>query len=141
MINFNYEYDIDLSNEKELRKWIEYVIRNEGKQEGEIEYIFVTDVYLHQLNVKFLNHDTLTDIITFDNSLGNLVSGDIFISIDRVQENSTLYEVSLLEELYRVMVHGILHLCGHHDKTTLQQKNMRQLENHYLSYFSEGSNP
>lgn len=137
MINFNYEFNFTLDNESDYSAWIETVINNEGKEVGEIEYIFVSDDYLYELNQKFLNHDTLTDIITFDNTLGDVLGADIFISIERVQENSDVYGHSFKEELRRVMVHGVLHLCGYKDKSEKDIKLMRRKEDQYLSDFSE----
>ena len=137
MINFNYEFDFTLDNESAYSSWIESVINHEGKEVGEIEYIFVSDDYLYELNQKFLNHDTLTDIITFDNTLGDVLGADIFISIERVQENSDVYGNSFKEELRRVMVHGVLHLCGYKDKSEQDIKLMRRKEDQYLSDFSE----
>ena len=132
MINFNYETDFVLVNEGILAEWINDCIKNEEHRLEEINYIFCDDEYLLKLNVEFLNHDTLTDIISFDNSVGKIIQGDIFISIERVKENAIDFKVSTLEELYRVMVHGVLHYCGYKDKSEDEEKVMRQKENHYL---------
>lgn len=133
MINFNYETVFPLDNEKQLSEWIKGVISEEGCQLEEVNYIFCDDAYLHKLNVEFLNHDTLTDIISFDYSVGKNIQGDIFISVERVADNAKDFNVSVNEELQRVMVHGVLHYCGYKDKTDSDAKLMREKENHYLS--------
>ena len=109
------------------------VIGSEGKVVGELTYVFCNDQQLLKLNKEFLNHDTLTDIITFDYSLGNEIHGEIYISTDRVEENAEEFEVSFMNELSRVMVHGILHLCGYKDKSEEEKNQMRNKENHYLA--------
>lgn len=131
MISFNYESDFKLHNEKELSIWISSVINSEGFKEGDINYIFCNDDYLLQLNQEFLNHDTLTDIISFDYTLGKEINGDIFISIERVLDNAKDYQVDFSNELHRVMVHGVLHYCGYNDKTQKETQLMRIKENHY----------
>lgn len=129
MIEFNYETDFNLTNETLLKDWINDIATSEDFEIGEINYIFCDDAYLHKLNVEFLNHDTLTDIISFDNSLGKLLNGDIFISVSRVKENAKDYKVSFDNELHRVMIHGVLHYMGYKDKTDLEKKEMRIREN------------
>ena len=133
MIKFNYELDFKLSNEINISEWISSVISSEGLKEGEINYIFCNDEYLHKLNVEFLNHDTLTDIISFDYSVGKELHGDIFISAERVKDNAKDFKVSFKEELERVLVHGVLHFCGYRDKTDEDMKEIRAKENHYLN--------
>lgn len=133
MIQFNYETDFLLDNESHLSEWISNLIASEGFKLEEINYIFCDDDYLHKLNVEFLNHDTLTDIISFDYSIGKIIQGDIFISIERVKENAVDFKVSFLEELHRVMAHGVLHYCGYKDKTKADKTLMVEKENHYLS--------
>ncbi|MEM6685183.1 MAG: rRNA maturation RNase YbeY [Bacteroidota bacterium] len=135
MISFHYETDFELQNEAQISAWITNVIVSEKKNEGEINYIFCDDGYLHKLNVEFLNHDTLTDIISFDNSIGNELHGDIFISVERVADNAKDFNVSVAEELRRVMVHGVLHYCGYKDKTEAEQAEMRNKENEKLQMF------
>ena len=135
MISFHYETQFELPNEAQIEQWISKVIASENKKEGEINYIFCDDAYLHKLNVEFLNHDTLTDIISFDNTVGNGLHGDIFISVERVEDNANEFNVSLDEELKRVMIHGILHYCGFKDKTDADQKVMTQKENEKLKMF------
>ena len=95
--------------------------------------MFCDDAYLHKLNVQFLNHDTLTDIISFDNSLGKQIHGEIYISIERVKENASTYRVAFLEELHRVIIHGVLHFCGYKDKSKQEQDTMTRMENKALN--------
>jgi probable rRNA maturation factor len=135
MISFNYETGFDLDNEQEYADWIGRVLDTENKTEGEINYIFCDDAYLLEKNIEFLNHDTLTDIISFDYTLGNLISGDIFISVERVKDNAIDFKVDFIEELKRVMVHGILHYCGYTDKTEEGEQQMRAKEDEKLKMF------
>jgi len=132
MINFYSETDFKLEQEDQVSTWISGIITNEEFDEGEISYIFCDDKYLHKLNVDFLNHDTFTDIISFDNSLGKQINGDIYISVERVHENATIYKTTFKNELHRVIVHGILHFCGFKDKTELDAKTMRSKEDESL---------
>lgn len=122
-----------LKQKKMLKNWIYETISTEQCQLGNISYIFCSDKYLHKMNVKYLNHDTYTDIITFDYSEDKLISGDLFISYERVKQNARTYNKYLIEELHRVMIHGVLHLCGYGDKTESEKKQMRSKEDHYLS--------
>ena len=135
MISFNYETDFELGNETLFSNWIAKIIESENRLEGEINYIFCDDEYLHKINLQYLNHDTLTDIISFDYSEGNFLQGDVFISIERVQDNATDFNISLLEELKRVMAHGILHYCGYKDKSAEEEKIMRQKEEEKMKMF------
>jgi probable rRNA maturation factor len=132
MISFNYENNFKLTNEIKLSKWLSSVILAENCKEDEINYIFCDDEYLHIINVEFLNHDTFTDIISFDYSIGKTLQGDIYISTERVEDNANDYKVQFYEELQRVMVHGILHYCGYKDKTPEDAKLMRAKEEFYL---------
>ncbi len=132
MIAFNYETDFNLKNETTTEKWILEAVDEEGFEVGEINYIFCNDEYLHKINVEFLQHDTLTDIISFDYTLGKLIGGDIFISIERVKDNAKDFNVSFEEELHRVLIHGILHYMGYKDKTDEEKQLMRAKENYYL---------
>lgn len=136
MISYHYETDFALDNENGLSEWILNVIESKGFLLGEINYIFCDDTYLHKLNVEFLNHDTLTDIISFDYTMGKLISGDIFISIERVKENANEFDVTFQQELQRVMVHGVLHYTGLKDKTFKEKELMREEENRALSKLS-----
>lgn len=135
MISFNYETDFELQDEAKYEGWLSEVIESEDKTEGEINYIFCDDEYLLQKNIEFLDHDTLTDIISFDYTMGSLISGDIFISVERVAENAKEYNVSFDEELKRVMVHGILHYCGYGDKTEEDSQVMRAKEEQKMMLF------
>ena len=133
MINFNYETDFFLKSEKTISNWISNVIYSEEYKLEEINYVFCNDDYLHKLNVEFLNHDTLTDIISFDYTVGKIIQGDIFISIERVRDNSKNFKVPFIEELHRVLVHGVLHYCGYKDKENSDTMVMRDKENLYLA--------
>ena len=135
MVIFNYETDFQLENELVYEQWIDAVIESEGKEPGEINYIFCDDEYLHNINMQYLNHDTLTDIISFDYCIGDLISGDIFISIERVQDNAKDYEVSFNEELLRVLAHGVLHYCGYKDKSESEALLMRSKEQEKINMF------
>lgn len=133
MIEFNFETDFKLGNDTLLNEWISNVITSEGFEVGEVHYIFCDDEFLHKLNVEFLNHDTLTDVISFDYRMGNQINGEIFISVERVQDNAKDFNNSFEEELHRVMIHGILHFCGYKDKTDEEEALMRIKENEALS--------
>ena len=133
MINFNYETEFKLDSEQQISTWISNTISSESFKLEEINYVFCNDDYLHKLNVEFLNHDTLTDIISFDYSIGKIIQGDIFISIERVVDNAKDFDVSFEQELRRVIIHGVLHYCGYKDKTEDDAKVMRDKENHYLN--------
>jgi len=132
MIEFNYETNFTLKNDLKISEWIQECILKEGFKLGDINYIFCDDAYLHKLNVEFLNHDTLTDIISFDNTMGSLVSGDIFNSVERVKENAATYSTSFETELHRVIIHGVLHYLGYKDKNEKDQLNMTRKENEAL---------
>lgn len=133
MISFNYEIDFNLDEEQSFSNWITNTILEENCKEGEINYIFCSDNYLHKLNVDFLNHDTLTDIISFDYSVGKELHGEIYISVDRVKENASDFNVSFEDEMARVIIHGVLHYCGYKDKSEDDEKMMRSKEDYYLS--------
>ena len=135
MIIFNYETDFQLDNEQKYEDWLTEVIESEDKTEGEINYIFCDDDYLYEINVQYLEHQTLTDIISFDYTIGNLISGDIFISVERVRENAQDFGVSFGEELRRVMAHGVLHYCGYKDKTEADAKLMSSKEDEKIKMF------
>ena len=124
-----------LKKKNRVKRWILSVIRNEKKKEGEINFIFCNDAFLLSLNKKFLKHITLTDIITFQYPSENL-SGEIFISIPRVRENAKKFQIDFENELNRVMIHGILHLCGYKDKKEADKKEMRSKEDFYLNKLS-----
>ena len=135
MISFNYETDFELENETQYEDWISRIIESEGFDEGEINYIFCDDEYLHKINVEYLDHDTLTDIISFDYTVGNLIQGDIFVSIERVKDNANDFNVSFDEELKRVLSHGVLHYCGYKDKSPEDEALMRSKEEEKMQMF------
>ena len=135
MINFNYETDFTLDNEEAIAAWLTNVITSENKKEGEINYIFCDDEYLHKINLEYLNHDTLTDIISFDYTMGNEISGDIFVSVERVKDNAKDFNVAFDEELKRVLVHGVLHYCGYKDKGESEELLMRSKEDEKIALF------
>ena len=132
MIEFYSETDFKIEDTKALSNWISEIILHENHELGDLTYVFCDDDYLHKLNLQFLNHDTLTDIISFDNSLGKQIHGEIYISVERVKENAGTYQVAFLEELHRVIIHGVLHFCGYKDKTKKQQETMSRKENEAL---------
>ncbi|WP_026932901.1 rRNA maturation RNase YbeY [Christiangramia echinicola] len=134
-INFFSENDFVLQKENDFRNWVDQVIESENKYVGDINFIFCDDEYLHDINVKYLSHDTYTDIISFDNSIGNTLHGDIFISTDRVEENSSNFNVDFMEELKRVVIHGVLHFCGYKDKSERDQELMRRKEEEKMKLF------
>jgi len=135
VIFFNYQTDFQLDNQQLYKEWIIKVILSEDKEAGEINYIFCDDEELYKINTQYLNHQTLTDVISFDYTEGNKISGDIFISIERVRENASIFNVSFDEELLRVMIHGVLHYCGYKDKTKEKQAEMRLKENEKIKMF------
>src|ERR1044072_6261475 len=112
-----------------IRAWINTVIRSEKRKTGEINYLFTNDEEVLKANIQYLGHSTYTDIITFDSTEGNVISGDIIISIDRVKENAAKFEAAFETELRRVIIHGVLHLCGYKDKTSKDAAAMREREN------------
>ncbi len=118
---------------KILKKHIQSLVKAEGNKSGDITVVFCSDDYLLEINKKYLNHDYFTDIITFDYVENGIISGDLFISIDRIKENAGTYETSILKELYRDVFHGVLHLNGYKDKSEEDVKLMRAKENYYLS--------
>ncbi|MFZ2430321.1 MAG: rRNA maturation RNase YbeY [Lutibacter sp.] len=136
MIEFNYETDFKLENEELIQNWISNCIESYGFNEGELNYIFCDDDYLLKLNVEFLEHDTLTDIISFDYTMGKLISGDIFISVERVRENAKIFNQTFDNELNRVMIHGVLHYLGFKDKGEKDKELMRGEEDKCLAMFN-----
>ena len=135
MISFNYETEFELHNEPDFSKWLSSVILSENKKEGEINYIFCDDNYLLEINQQYLDHDTLTDVISFDYSVGNEINGDVFVSVERVKENASDFKVTFHEEIQRVLVHGILHYCGYKDKTESDERIMRSKEEEKMKMF------
>lgn len=135
MIGFSSETEFTLEKEKSISKWIGQTIISEGFEEGEISYVFCDDEFLLKLNIEFLNHETLTDIISFDYTIGKEINGEMFISVERVKENAESFNEPFDTELRRVIIHGILHYCNHSDKGEDNSQNMRLLENKYLNNF------
>ncbi|MGI4020713.1 MAG: rRNA maturation RNase YbeY [Janthinobacterium lividum] len=132
---FSEEIDFKLKSKKNLRSWIEQTVATESCILKEINFIFCDDQYLLKINQDYLQHDTYTDIITFDNSeTAKEIVSDIFISVERVAENALTYQISTLQELYRVMIHGTLHLLGYKDKSPKEKKTMTDKENFYLTH-------
>jgi probable rRNA maturation factor len=131
---FNQDLPFKLPKPRKTAQWLKSVIRQEKQQLVSLNYIFCSDQYLLDFNQKYLMHETLTDIITFDNSdEQSCIEGDIFISIERVKANALALKIEFEDELHRVMVHGVLHLSGHSDKSKLQKLDMRKKEDAYLS--------
>ncbi|RXR20973.1 rRNA maturation RNase YbeY [Flavobacterium amnicola] len=135
MINYNYESEFTLFNEDVYSDWIEKVIVSEGKSLGELSYIFCDDNYLLEINQQYLDHDTLTDIISFDYTEGDVISGDVFISVERVQDNANDLNIPFEEELKRVLIHGVLHYCGYKDKSESDEVLMRSKEDEKIKMF------
>lgn len=122
-----------IPKKKTIRDWIFSSIISENKSPGTINIIFCDDQYLHKINLDYLKHDYLTDIITFNNNDGDIISADIFISIDRAEENARKYKVKKISEIHRLIIHGILHLLGYDDKTPGEKQLMSEREDYYLS--------
>lgn len=133
MITFEYIAESAFKPSVNHKIWLQKVIRKEGRVPGDISYIFCDDEYMLTQNQAFLNHDTYTDIITFDDCFGDVVAGSILISLDRVKENADKFGKTFENELLRVVVHGTLHLCGYKDKTDDEAKLMRQKEDESLA--------
>lgn len=129
----NEDIDFELSDPLKTKRWILECISNENKSCGELNFIFCSDDYLLKINQSHLNHDTFTDIITFNYVENNVISGDIFISIDRIKDNANSFDVAFSEELHRVIIHGVLHLIGYDDKTPSDAQEIRQKEDFYLT--------
>ena len=132
MISFQIRTKLKLVNRKKIKIWLNDIIEEEGAITGTITYLLIDDKEMVVYNQQFLQHDTLTDVITFENKDGNKISGDIVISTERIYENAEKYKVVFTEELYRVMAHGLLHLLGYKDKSNKQAKEIRKKENYYL---------
>jgi rRNA maturation RNase YbeY len=136
LANINFyteELKYQIRDIKKLRNWITQIVKEENRQSGVINFILCTDEYLLALNRKYLYHDTYTDIITFDFTEANDISGDIYISIERVRENAKNFKTTISNELYRVISHGVLHLIGYKDKSEKDARLMRKKEDYYLS--------
>ncbi|QCX01883.1 rRNA maturation RNase YbeY [Aggregatimonas sangjinii] len=135
MIEFHYETDFQLQDESKFADWLARVVVSENAHIAQLDYIFCTDAYLLEKNQQYLNHDTYTDIITFDYSEGRNIAGDVFISVDRLKENSVKYNVRFDEEILRVMAHGALHLLGYKDKSVEEIEVMRKKEEEKIKLF------
>lgn len=137
MVSFEYNCEMPFKLSLKHKVWLQQVIRKEGKVTGDISYVFCDDAYMIQQNNAFLQHDTYTDIITFDECVGDVISGSILISADRVAENASKFGKTFENELLRVVVHGTLHLCGYKDKSDSEAKLMRQKEDESLALFTQ----
>jgi rRNA maturation RNase YbeY len=135
MIQYHFETEFKLKPIAKFSDWINGIIRHYQFLPGTLNYIFCDDAYLLELNKKYLSHDTYTDIITFDYTTENQLSGDIFLSVERIRENAGIYGVEFKEELLRVMSHGLLHLMGYKDKTEADSEIMREKENECIEMF------
>lgn len=136
-VNFFSEgIDFKVKQTLKIKSWLKKVADEEGYQVGTLNYVFCNDDYILETNNKYLNHDYYTDIITFDYTEKKRISGDLIISIDTVESNSKLVKTSMNEELCRVMVHGVLHLCGYKDKSDEEEVIMHKKEDYYLSKFN-----
>ena len=136
IIFFNEDIDFKFQGKNNFKAWLKKVADKEGFKIKDLNYIFCSDEYLHKINVDYLDHDTLTDLLTFDNSEDeSTIEGDIFVSIERVKENSQTLNTVFEEEIKRVVIHGLLHLCGHDDHSIEEKVEMRRLESKYISIF------
>ena len=135
-ISFHQLKKISLPDRKQLKDFIIFKVRSEGLRLASVDFVFCDDKYLHAINKQFLNHDELTDIVTFDLSEEkNVIVSEIYISVDRVTDNASHFEVPVVNELCRVMFHGILHLCGYNDKTEEELSEMRVKEAEWLTEY------
>ncbi len=132
-IFFHSECNFTLSKQDARSKWIVNSVNNENKIVGDLSFIFCSDKYLLEKNIKFLGHNSYTDIITFDYCEGEIINGDIFVSVERVTENANTFGVDFENELDRVLIHGVLHLAGYQDKSKEEASAMREKEDFYLS--------
>lgn len=137
MIHYFFENIPEISIPENTAKWLQNLIVSEDKKLGKINYIFCDDEYLLKVNQDFLQHDYYTDIITFDYVKGKTISGDIFVSLPRISENSYLLSKDFDDELRRVLAHGVLHLCGYKDKSEDEQLEMRKKEDFYLDAYQD----
>ena len=135
MVEFNYQTSFLLNKEVKYGHWLENIALSEHKTIGDISYVFCDDDFLHDINMQFLHHDTFTDIITFDYCDDDFLNGEIYISIDRIKENATVFAVDFITELQRVMSHGLLHLCGFCDKSDQDKMLMRSKEEEKMMMF------
>ena len=136
MIKYFSSTDFVIKDRLRLTSWIEEVLNKESRLLEELVFNFCSDESLLKINKEFLKHDTLTDVITFDYSASKAVSGEVFISVDRVRENAKEFDQDFNDEIRRVMIHGVLHLCGYKDKTSKDKALMSDMENRHLAFFS-----
>jgi rRNA maturation RNase YbeY len=134
---FNEDVPLPKLKKRKSTNWIKSTILSEGKRVGDISFIFCSDNYLLEINKSYLDHDYFTDIITFDYVEGTLVSGDIFISVDRVLENSVEFKTTPEDEMNRILIHGVLHLVGYKDKNKKDKLLMTEKENYYLKLLND----
>ena len=132
----DYSFKSGIKDKRKIKAWIDAVVEKENLKAGNINIVFTNDEDLREINIKYLSHNYYTDIITFDYSEGNSVSGDIYISVERVQENAEKFHVEKRMEMLRVIIHGILHLTGYNDSDESEKKKMRYMEDESLKYYS-----
>jgi rRNA maturation RNase YbeY len=133
MIRFSYQQQFNIKERKKIKNWVQLCVEKLNKNIGQINYVFCDNTFIHELNLKHLQHDYTTDIITFDYTVGNILNGEIYISIDEVKLNSITYHTKFKDELHRVIIHGVLHLTGFKDKTDNESTEMKKQEDYYLS--------
>lgn len=133
MINFFSENNFQFNKSDQTNKLLKLLLNEEGYELGDLNYIFCNDDYLLNINKQYLNHDYYTDIISFDNTVNKIVYGDIYISTDRVKDNSLTFNTTFENELARIIIHGLLHLCGYKDKSQNDKQIMTQKEDYYLA--------
>ena len=126
-----------LRETREIKNWIVQVIRSEEKEPGDLSFIFASDKYIKEINKEFLNHNYNTDVIAFDYKKGNVINGEIYLGINKIRKNAVQYKNTILNEVLRVMVHGVLHIIGYDDKTEIEKKKMKKMEDIYLEIFKE----
>jgi len=126
-----------LRKTREIKNWIVQVIRSEEKEPGDLSFIFASDKYIKEINKEFLNHNYNTDVIAFDYKKGNVINGEIYLGINKIRKNAVQYKNTILNEVLRVMVHGVLHIIGYDDKTEIEEKKMKKMEDIYLEIFKE----
>lgn len=129
----------EIKKRRNLIKFINKVIREEGRIPGDLNFIFTDDDSLLEINKEFLGHNYFTDVITFGENSGNVLNGEVYLSIERIRENAEKYKINTVEEILRVIIHGVLHLCGYDDKSANEKRKMRRLENKYLKMFKVGN--
>ncbi|RKN82796.1 rRNA maturation RNase YbeY [Ulvibacterium marinum] len=135
MIEFCFETEFELQDKKRYVEWLAQIVASEGREVGNLSFVFCDDTYLLEINQKFLGHDSLTDVITFDYSDDDVLFGDVFISTERLKENSYKFNSKFVDELQRVMAHGVLHLLGYDDKSDDDSKEMRSKEEEKMKLF------